>query len=99
MRDQCLLARKHFGDKTDLVFLEHTVEFCLTNKTYSMADLSDTYRYYKSWTDEGVEEEEGEEPESLPSAKPSIKRPIKVAQRDLHEYTTALLESSSGGRS
>jgi hypothetical protein len=99
VRDQCLLAQKHFGEKTDLPVLEHAVEFCLSNKTYSMADLADTYRFYKSWTDEEVEEEEGEEPGSLPSGDHSVKQPINVAQRDLHEYTAAVLESSSGDRS
>jgi len=98
VRDQCLLAQKHFGEKTDLVVLEHAVEFCLSNKTYSMADLADTYRFYMSWKGEEVEEE-SEEFESLPSGDQSIRRPIDVARRDLHEYTEALLESSSGGRS
>ena len=99
VRDQCLLAHKHFTEKTDVVFLEHAIEFCLSNKTYSMADLADTYRYYKSWTDEPVEEDEEEESVLLGSSDPSAKGPINVAQRDLHEYTAAVLESSSGGRS
>jgi len=99
VRDQCLLAQKHFGEKTDLVVLEHAVQFCLSNKTYSMADLADTYRFYMSWKGEEVEEEEAEECESLPSGDQSHRRPINVARRDLHEYTAALLNSSSGGRS
>jgi len=99
MRDQCLLAQKHFGEKTDVVFLERAVEFCLSNKTYSMADLADTYRFYKSWTDDEVEDEEVEESGPLPSGVHSVKRPIDVAQRDIDEYTAAVLGSSSGGRS
>ena len=40
VRDQCLLAQKHFGEKTDLVVLEHAVEFCLSNKTYCVLSVS-----------------------------------------------------------
>ena len=94
VRDQCLLSEKHFGEKADVAILEHAVEFCLTNKTYSMADLADTYRFYKSWTDEPLQEK-AQECRTLPAAD----RSINVAQRDLNEYTKALLKNSSGGRS
>ncbi len=98
VRDQCLLAQKHFDERTDSVFLEHAVEFCLSNKTYSMKDLADTYRYYKSWAGDDTEESEDEDLEFIQLRNQTAKQPITVAQRDLHEYT-ALLKSSAGGQS
>lgn len=98
VRDQCLLAQKHFDEQTDLTLLEHAVEFCLANKTFSMKDLADTYRFYMTWAnDERVEDEiENRESEQLSNQTP--KHSITVAQRDLEEYTT-LLKSSPGGQS
>ena len=98
VRDQCLLAQKHFDGKTDLALLEHAVEFCLSNKTYSMKDLSDTYRYYRSWTDDDSEPAEEEDLGSIQLRNQIIKHSISVAQRDLDEYT-AVLKSSTGGQS
>jgi transposase len=44
VRDQCLLAQKNFSpEQIDQRLLEHAVEFCLANNTYSMKDLADTY--------------------------------------------------------
>lgn len=96
VRDQCLLARKYFDEKIDPVFLEEAVKFCLSNKTYSMKDLVDTYRFYKSWVDDDNEEEENVRP--IQSVKRTERKQITVAERDLHEYT-ALLTSSTGGQS
>ena len=98
VRDQCLLAQKHLDGKTDLDLLEHAVEFCLSNKTYSMKDLADTYLFYKSWAGDDNEQSEQEDLESLQLRNQTVKHPITVAQRDLDEYT-ALLRNSSGGHS
>ena len=97
VRDQCLLAQKQFDETTDLTFLEHAVEFCLANKTFSMKDLSDTYRFYKSWVDDDIEEAEADL-DSIQPPNQVLKQPIAVAQRDLKEYT-ALLKNSNGGLS
>jgi len=98
VRDQCLLAQKHFDEKTDLAPLEHAVEFCLSNKTFSMKDLADTYRYYRSWIDDDSEQDEEEDLDSIQLRNQTIKQAISVAQRDLDEYT-AVLKSSTGGQS
>jgi transposase len=99
VRDQCLLAQKYFDETADLALLEHAVGFCLTNKTFSMKDLADTYRFYKSWAGDDTEEDEEEEDlDSIQLRNHALKHPITVAQRDLEEYT-ALLKSSSGGQS
>ena len=73
-------------------------KFCLSNKTYSMKDLADTYRFYKSWAGDDNEQGEEEDLESIQLRNQTVKHPITVAQRDLDEYT-ALLRSSSGGQS
>jgi len=96
VRDQCLLAQKHFNEETDLALLEHAVEFCLSNKTFSMKDLADTYRFYKSWA--GDDRVEDEDLESIPLRNQTANQSIRVAQRDLDEYT-AVLNSSTGGQS
>ena len=96
VRDQCLLAQKHFDGETDLALLEHAVGFCLANRTYSMADLADTYRFYKNWAgDDCVEDEDLE---SKPLRNQTVNQSIRVAQRDLDEYT-AVVNSSTGGQS
>ena len=96
VRDQCLLAQKHFNEETDLALLEHAVEFCLSNKTFSMKDLADTYRFYKSWA--GDDQVEDEDLESIPLSNQTVNQSIRVAQRDLDEYT-AVVNSSTGGQS
>ena len=98
VRDQCLLSRKYFDEKTDPVFLEEAVKFCLSNKTYSMKDLADTYRFYKSWVDDDDEECEKEDIVPIQWGNQTAHKQITVAKRDLHEYT-ALLKSSTGGQS
>ena len=98
VRDQCLIAQKHFAGEIDLALLEHAVGFCLSNKTFSMKDLADTYRFYKAWAGEDQVEDEPEELESMQLSSQRNKHPITVAQRDLQEYS-ALLKSSSGEQS
>ena len=83
---------------TQKFYLRALREFCLSNKTYSMKDLADTYRYYKSWAGDDTEESEDEDLEFIQLRNQTAKQPITVAQRDLHEYT-ALLKSSAGGQS
>ena len=96
--NQCLLAQKHLAGEIDLALLEHAVGFCLSNKTFSMKDLADTYRFYKAWAGEDQVEDEPEDLESMQLSSQRNKHPITVAQRDLQEYS-ALLKSSSGEQS
>jgi hypothetical protein len=46
VRDQCIEAEKHFRKDIDLIILDGSLKFCLENKTYSFANLKDTYSYY-----------------------------------------------------
>jgi hypothetical protein len=95
VRDQCLLAQRGFGERTDQAVLEHAVDFCLSNDTLSMKDLLDTYRYYMSWIDEDGAVEDEEDLRSSQLLDGPMRESIAVAQRGLEEYTT-MLSSSAG---
>jgi hypothetical protein len=49
VRDQCIEAKRHFGDKdkeVDLVVLRRALQYCLQNSTLSFANLKDTYNHF-----------------------------------------------------
>ena len=94
VRDQCLLALKYFDERTDGQLLEKAVRFCLTNQTYSMKDLADTYQFYEGLKDGEIEEVRVEDL----GLELAASRSISVRERDLGEYT-ALLKGSAGVRS
>lgn len=87
-RDQYNEALKKFSDGIKDETMEQAVKFCLENKTYSMANLWDTYQYYKR---------EMELMESSPKLKikaglrgiPAEKKSITVQKRDIAEYRAA----------
>jgi len=89
VRDQCLEAQRRFGKEVDPECLEKALEFCLEHKTYSMANLHDTYLYYKGLRDT-------RENDLLATVQPQLKeisryrRGIQVAQRDLGVYKSFL---------
>lgn len=46
-RDQCLEARKYFRDREiDLEVFNQSLEYCIGNKTFSMANLKDSFTYF-----------------------------------------------------
>jgi transposase len=98
VRDQCLLALKHFGESTDQALLGEAVQFCLSNDTLSMTDLFDAYRFYVTWKDDGEPLEESESEPPAPLHITGSRESIRVAERDLGEYTS-LLKEASGGQS
>ncbi len=85
VRDQCLEAQRRFGEDVDLAYLDRALGFCLEHKTYSMANLYDTYRYYKGLS-------ENKEDDILEKMGPQLKevsryrREIRVSKRDLGVY-------------
>jgi len=85
VRDQCLEAPRHFRGDIDLESLDRALEFCLEHKTYTMANLSDTYRYYESLS-------ETEEEDILRKLEPHLKdvaqykKDIRVSKRDIGVY-------------
>lgn len=47
VRDQCILARRLFSNVGDKGLFETAVNYCLSNKTYGMTALRDTYSHCK----------------------------------------------------
>lgn len=85
VRDQCVEAEKHFSGDIDLEVLDQALAFCLEHKTYSIANLSDTYLYYKGLS-------ETREEDLLEKMGPHLKEVakyrggIQVSKRDLGVY-------------
>lgn len=98
VRDQCLIAQRHFPEETDRQLLEHAVEFCLSNKTYSMKDLADTYRFYERWSPGDTPQIPSSEPQPVGPKNHNAQQSITVAQRGVDEYT-ALITSTVGEHS
>jgi hypothetical protein len=49
VRDQCIEAKRHFGDgekEVDLVVLRRALQYCLENSTFSFGNLKDTYNHF-----------------------------------------------------
>jgi transposase len=89
-RDQYIIARNKFSKIEDTAIFEMAVEYCLSNKTYSMTELSDTYNYMLSEHEEEQETIRNAFMGLLNSTKPKAPH---VAKRDLTEYETVI----SGG--
>jgi transposase len=87
VRDQCLEARRWFTDGVDGESLNQALEFCLEHETYSMSNLSDTYRYYKEFGESGEGGEDilkGLGPQLKQVAR--YKKDIRVSKRDIGVY-------------
>jgi transposase len=89
VRDQCLVARKQFSEITDTAVLQEAVKFCLSNNTVSMTELADTYRFYMNLVDDDDDEEESSDV-ATPLHIDRSRAPIRVAERDIHEYAQVL---------
>jgi hypothetical protein len=92
IRDQCLEAERRFGEDIQLEHLDQALEFCLEHRTYSMANLYDTYTYYKRLSEFKAKEEEDLLEETQPQLK-GVSRPrreIRVSKRDLGVYTSLI---------
>lgn len=86
VRDQCIDAKRYFGEGVDEALLDQALEFCLEQKTWSMTNLADTYEYYRGLG----EMEEGED--ILGQLGPQLKqvaeykKHIRVSKRDIGVY-------------
>ena len=92
VRDQCLEAERRFDEEVELEHLDQALEFCLEHRTYSMANLHDTYTYFKRLSESKAKEEE----DLLEKMQPHLKgithsrREIRVSRRDLGVYTSLI---------
>ena len=84
-RDQCLYAQRRFQRNVDVGCLDQALRFCLEHKTYSMANLEETYRYYKALA-ETTEEDVLRKLEPQLKEVSRYKKDIRVSKRDLGVY-------------
>ena len=85
VRDQCLEAKRDFGRDIDIECLNRALEFCLEHKTYTMANLKDTYRYFQGISETGEEDILSKlEPQLKDVAR--YKKDIRVSKRDIGVY-------------
>jgi len=93
-RDQYHDALKKFSRGIEREHLKQAIDLCLENKTYSMANLYDTYQYYRQ-----------EAELALPKVKivsrlrgiPQEKKEFQVEKRDIGVYHTLVNASSEVG--
>lgn len=78
VRDQCILAKKHFDKTKDEELLLNAIAYCEENKSYSFKDLNDAYNNLTSTC---------VTPEVPPSILSGVKLPeIFVSKRDIADY-------------
>lgn len=86
IRDQCIEARKHFWKKNiDELILDKALEFCLGHTTLSFSNLHDTYNYYLTMHEEGVEHI-GKENIKIIYNDSCKHPPIDVKKRSMEDY-------------
>lgn len=96
IRDQCIEARKNFNEQSiDLEVLDMAIAYCIENKTYSMANLNDSYHHLLTESKDRAKEHF-----TIPMAtdKSRIKKVIldlEVSKPDLSPYKS--LVNISGG--
>jgi len=90
VRDQCIEAKRHFGDKeVDLVVLRRSLQYCLDNSTLSFANLKDTYNHFGRELNRSREEGISRHPITFlnPEYRDGHKhKPLPVATRDVKGY-------------
>ena len=85
VRDQCLYALGRFQRNVDVGCLDQALRFCLEHKTLSMANLEETYRYYKALA-ETTEEDVLSKLEPQLKEVARYKKEIRVSKRHLGVY-------------
>lgn len=95
-RDQYNEAIRKFSNGIKTKYLQQAIELCLENRTYSMANLWDTYQYYKREAELG-DMNLGVKIDSRLRNIPPEKKKIQVEKRDIGIYLT-LVNASKGGQ-
>jgi len=85
-RDQFNEALKKFSGEIKDEVLEEALKFCLDNHTYTMANLWDTYQYFKKETESRPMPPKLKKDPGLRDI-PLEKRNISVEKRDISEYS------------
>ena len=88
IRDQCLDAMKYFShNEVDPDVLDKALEYCLENKTHTISNLNDTYRYFSIYGEskKGIDV-------PLDYLKNNVER-VNVETRDVGFYKSFLTES------
>ncbi len=90
IRDQCLDAIKYFSDNEVYPdILDKALEYCLENKTHTISNLNDTYKYFSMY-------EESKKVTEIPLEylKNNLER-VNVQNRDIGFYKSFLTESAN----
>jgi transposase len=91
VRDQCLEARRFFKDKMiKQEILKEALTFCIENKTYSMANLKDSYIYFL--TRNPAAELTVKE---IPTSENRIRIELEVSKPDMKLYTSLIKEGGN----
>lgn len=91
VRDQCLEARKYFlNQKVDLEILDKALRYCLDNKTYSVANLNDSYQYFLEERKIEIEETPGMQIITIQNGVVRIASGINVSKPDTEPYQSLI---------
>lgn len=108
VRDQCIEAKRHFGDKeVDLVVLRRALQYCLENSTPSFSNLKDTYNHFGRELNR-IQGSQGSQEAGI-SRHPLIfqnpenrgghkHEPFPVATRDVKSYQAMITAIAGGGK-
>ena len=95
-RDQCLEARKYFSDREiDLEVFNQALKYCIDNKTFSMANLNDSFRHFLEERKNGSNENIAETAITINSGVVRIHPGLEVSKPDLAPYQS--LVDTTGG--
>ena len=97
VRDQCLEARKYFGNKeVALESLDQALQYCLTNTTYSIKNLRDSYKYFREESKQRMVDSPVESIVTVQNGRLRITSNVDVSKPDLVPYQSLL--DMAGGR-
>ena len=97
VRDQCLEVRKYFKkQEVDIEMLDKAVRYCIENKTFSIANLNDSYQHFLK--ERRISAENGLSEPVLMVCNGVIRAAnVEVAKPDTRPYQ-ALFETAGGGQ-
>lgn len=95
-RDQCLEARKYFStEEVDPVILDQALSYCIDNKTYSMANLNDSYHFFLEERKNGINKNSAVTSIKIRNGVVRIVPGLEVSKPDMEPYRS--LVNTAGG--